>query len=66
MLSCCFNFEFDDILIDEKSNQNILFYDISHDIINQKIGITYIFSHNYTRIKIDSYNVMIFIKLVFN
>ena len=47
-------------------------------LISQKIGITYVFSHNYARIKIDSYdslslekaltlhNVLILIKSVFN
>ena len=117
------HFHFDDILIDEKLNKNILVYNISYktliaakplrirfniadrfvrvydktsylvlfdpekyDIIynriryfiNQKTGITYVISHNYGKVKADSYdslplektvtfnNVKILIKLVFN
>ena len=55
----CFNdiikiedFDFDNILIDEKSLNRIrIIY-----LINQKDGITYVFSHNYAKIKIDSYD----------
>ena len=118
------DFDFDSILLDEKSYENILIYYILYTtligakplqirfykidefsrvydetrylllfgsekydaisnrikyIINQKSGITYLFSHNFARIKIDSYdslplektvtfhhNVLINIKSVFN
>ena len=113
----------DNILIDEKSHENILIYDISYKtlinskplrirffkidgiiriydgtryltlfrsekydaiynriryLISQKSGITYIFSHNFAKIKVDSYdslpmekrltlhNVIIHIKSVLN
>ena len=55
----CFNdiikiedFDFDNILIDEKSLNRIRI----RYLINQKDGITYVFSHNYAKIKIDSYD----------
>ena len=48
---------------------NASYYRIRY-LISQKIGITYVSSHNYERIKADSYdslpNVMICIKSVFN
>ena len=55
----CFNdiikiedFDFDNILIDEKSLNRIRI----RYLINQKDGITYVFSHNYAKIKNDSYD----------
>ena len=63
----------------------VLFGSVKYDaickiryLINQKGGITYVFSHNYARIKVDSYdslpsekpltlyNVIILIKSVLN
>ena len=95
------DFDIDNILIDKKSHENILIYDISYEtligskslrirfdkidglsrtydetryltlfrsekcdavydriryLISIKNGITYIFSHNFTKIKVDSYD----------
>ena len=95
------NFDFNNILFDEKSYENILIYNISYKtligakplrtrfdkvdgfirvydgarysvllgpkkydaiynriryLISQKSGITFVFSHNYVRIKIDPYD----------
>ena len=97
------DFDFDNILIDEKSYENVLFYNISYKtlivakpicirfnilhafirvydgirylvlfdpekydsiynriryFISQSNGLTYVVSHNYTRIKIDSYDFL--------
>ena len=60
------DFYFASILIDEKSHKNILIYDISYKtlighnipryLVSLKSGTTYIFSHYYVKIKIDSYD----------
>ena len=59
-------FHFASILIDEKSHKNILIYEISYKtligpnslryLVSLKSGTTYIFSHYYVKIKIDSYD----------
>ena len=65
------DFDFGDILLDEKSYKNTLIYDI-------KNGNTYVISHGYAKIKIITceslplekaltfHNAIIFIKSVFN
>ena len=77
------DFDLDNTLIDEKSYENMLVYNISYKsltdckplrirfdeidgfitvydgtryLINVKSGITYIISHNYATIKVDSYD----------
>ena len=52
------DFDLDNILIDEKSNENILIYDIKifRYLISLKISITYIFFHYFAKIKGASYD----------
>ena len=85
------DFDFDNILLDEKSYENILVYEISYKsligakplrirfdiffpekyeasdrmiynriryLISLKSGITYVNSHNYAKIKIESYDAL--------
>ena len=61
----------------EKKKHDVIYNRIRY-LISQKSGITYVISHNYARIKVDSYdclplektmplhNVIIFITSVFN
>ena len=46
-------FDFDNVLADEKSHENIL---INDNIVNPKSSIIYVFSNYYAKIKVDSYD----------
>ena len=46
-------FDFDNVLADEKSHENIL---INDNIVNPKSSIIYVFSNYYAKIKVGSYD----------